>query len=575
MKALNKKLLRDLWRLKGQALAIAMVVMCGIATFVMTSTAMDSLTEAKNSYYERYRLADLFTNAKRAPLHVVEQIRQIDGVAVAYPRVQFAVTLDVRGLDEPASALVLSVPDFGDIPLNDLYIRKGRRPLPSENDRVLVSEAFANAHGFEPADTLKAVINGRMRTLTISGIVLSPEFVYSLAPGQLFPDDKRYGILWMNRRALEAATDMDGAFNSLVLSLSPDAKANGSQNDIMFAIDNLLEPYGGIDTITRKDQPSYWFVQNELTQLRTMGLWVPIIFLSVAAFLLNIVLGRQIQLERDQIGMLKALGYEDRQIALHYLGYALTIVFLGSALGTILGMVVGSSLLVLYTQYFHFPSLTYIFNANSLSLAMIVSLLAAVAATFNSVRKIVALPPAEAMQPAPPMMYKKSFLDRIGVFKLFSTTGRMIVRHLERRPSRAIMSIVGVSLSAAIFLSTIFMIDSMDQMLDVQYNIASREDVNLMFVEARSMRAMEDVRQMPGVLAVEPYRVVPARIKFGNKMHRGQITGITPEAKLKRMIDIDLKPIGMPSSGLMLSTKLAQILGVGRGDCLYVIGEPE
>lgn len=566
MKALNKKLLRDLWRLKGQAIAIAMVVMCGIATYVMTSTAMDSLTEAKNSYYERYRLADLFANAKRAPLQIVEQIRELDGVAVAYPRVQFPVRLDVEGLDESASALILSVPDVGEIPLNDLFVRKGRRPLPSENDRVMVSEAFATAHGFEPEDTLKAIINGRMRTLTISGIVLSPEFVYTLAPGHMFPDNLRYGTLWMNRRALEAATDMDGAFNNIVIRLSPKAKTK----DIMFAIDQILKPYGGIDTFERENQLSYWFIQNELNQLKTMAVIVPTIFLGVAAFLLNIVLGRQIQLERDQIGMLKALGYGDRQIGLHYLGYALAIVFVGSALGTVLGYVVGKSLMGIYAQYFQFPELNYLFKASSLSIAMVVSLMAAVIATIGSVRKVVDLPPAEAMQQAPPMMYKKSFLDRLGLFKLFSTTFRMIVRHLERRPSRAIMSIVGVSLSASIFLSTIFLIDGLDLMLDVQYNVASREDVNVSFVEARSMRAMEDIRHLPGVLAAEPFRVVPARLRFGNKFHRGRITGITPEARLKRMIDINLNPITMPDKGVMLSTKLAEILGVSRGDLITI-----
>ena len=563
---LNKKLLRDIWRLKGQVLAISFVVACGIATYIMSQTAITSLEQAKDTYFERYRLADIYAHAKRAPMRLMPQIEAIDGVAHAYPRVSFAATLDVPGMDEPATSLIISVPEIGEIPLNALYLVKGRFIEPGENSHVLVSEAFADAHNFSAGDHFSAVINSRKRQLTIAGIVLSPEFVYSLAPGSLFPDDKRFGILFMNRRALEATTNMDGAFNNLVIKTTPGT----NEKLVMEQVNELLAPYGGIDAYPKDDQISYWFINNELKQLSSVGWVVPIIFLSVAAFLLNIVLGRQISIERDQIGMLKAIGYYNLDIGLHYLGFALTIVFIGAFIGTGLGVWLGSGLMTLYTLYFHFPSLDYIFSPSTLAVSGLISLFAAAIGTINAVQRVVALPPAEAMQPAPPMMYKKTLLERINLFKYLSTSGRMIFRHLERRFTRAILTILGVALSAAIFLASSFIIDSIDYMLEVQYDVADRGDATLSFVEPRSMQAMEDVTHLPSVLAAEPYRIVPARLRFGHRSHRGAITGVEPNASLKRMVDVNIKPVSMPDEGIMLSEKLASMLGAFRGDIITI-----
>jgi len=559
---LNRKLLRDILRLKGQVLAISLVVACGIATYIMSQTAVRSLDVAKDSYFDRYRIADIYAQAKRVPMRLLQQVQAIEGVVQTYSRINFGVTLDVPGMDEPATALILSVPETGDIPLNGLYLVSGRFLEPGETGHILVSEAFASAHTFKPGDKFSAVINARKRELTIAGIVLSPEFVYSLAPGNIFPDDKRYGVLYMNRRALEAATNMDGAFNDLTVKLAP--KANEEQ--IIARINTLLEPYGGRDAFSKDDQISYWFIQNELLQLRTIGWVVPAIFLTVASFLLNIVLSRQVSTERDQIGMLKAIGYHNIDIGLHYIGFALTIVIFGALMGTGLGIWLGSGLMNIYALYFHFPSLDYIFAPSTLAFSGLISLVAAIVGTLNAVRAVVVLPPAEAMHPAPPMIYRKTLLERLHILQMFSTTARMIFRHLERRPLRAVLSVTGVALSTAIFLASAFAIDSIDFMLDVQFEVADRADVSLTFVEPRSAQALDEIIHLPGVMATEPYRMVPARLKFGHKSHRGGITGITPTALLKRMVNEDISPVTMPESGVMLSEKLGRLLGASRGD---------
>ena len=583
---LDRKLIRDMWRLKGQVLAIAFVVACGIATYVMSKTTMDSLRQARDTYYQEYRLADVFAVAKRAPMVLKEQLQKIDGVITVYPRIVYSVTLDVAGMDEPASGLLISLPEVGAPLLNDVFLRQGRFPGPYEADAILASEAFTEAHGLMTGDTVDAIINGRKRTLRITGVGLSPEYVYSIGPGTILPDDKRFGIFWMGRRALEAASDLDGAFNSLVLktasnasieditgavdrllapyggidsigvedqlsywfvepfingrkrtlritgvglspeyvysigpgTILPDDKrfgifwmgrraleaasdldgafnslvlktaSNASIEDITGAVDRLLAPYGGIDSIGVEDQLSYWFVENELQELEAMIFIIPGIFLGVSAFLLNIVLSRRIATEREQIGMLKALGLSNGEVGWHYMKLALTVVILGAIIGTGLGSWLGQGITEMYTQFFRFPLLAFVFEPQTVVVGFAISMAAAVLGAAYAVAGVVRLPPAEAMHPASPTSYRGTLSGRLGLPRLFSVPSRMIVRHLERRPLRALMSVAGVALSAAIFVAASFGIDAFDHMIYVQYNLADREDVNVVFVEIKPPR---------------------------------------------------------------------------------------
>jgi len=563
---LDRKLLRDLWRIKGQVIAIAFVVACGIATFVVMKTAMDSLSEARTVYYERYRIADIFAHAKRAPLSVADRLREVEGVAQIYPRIMFGATLDVAGMDEPATAQVLSVPDTGDVPLNALHLVKGRLLQPFETNQILLSEAFAVAHGLGPGDSLQAVINGHKHKLVIAGIVLSPEFVYSLPPGGMMPDDQRYGVIWMGRRALEAMTDMDGAFNSLVLSILPHANSKVIEAEV----DALLGPYGGIDAYPKEDQVSYWFVENELFQLGTMGMIVPAIFLGVAAFLLNIVLARQVAHEREQIGMLKALGLANRQVAWHYMKFVLVIVVLGALIGSGLGAWLGKGLANIYMMYFKFPTFTFIFDFRTVAWGALISVLAAGSGAAIGMRRAVALPPAEAMRPAPPERYNDRILKIIKRFNVFSAITRMMVRHIERRPVRFGLGVIGVAMSVAIMIASMFGIDSMQHMIDAQYQVLNRDDVRLTFVEPTSRRALDESRHLPGVLQAEGFRSVPVRLVHGPRSHRTALTGYPEGAEMMQVANLDMVPIPLPDKGILLSEKLARMLQIGVGELIEV-----
>lgn len=562
LSALNRKLLRDLWNIKGQLVAIIFVMASGIMTFVLSFGVIDSLELGRDVYYDRFQFADVWAGAKRVPDGVREQIQEIDGVAQMETRVTFGAIIQVEGMDEPATGRLISMPDNRQPILNQIYLKQGRWLRPDEEGAVLASEAFVIAHEFVLGDTVDMIINGHKRTLKIVGIALSPEYVYSLGPGSLFPDDKRFGVFWMSRRALEAAVNMDGAFNDVALSLNRSADAQRVKSEL----DRILKPYGGLISFDRSEQMSNWFVENELTQLRTTGSFAPVIFLAVAAFLINVVMTRQVATQRVQIGMLKAVGYRESEIALHYLRMVMVIVIVGSILGLVGGVWLGSGLLNLYGDFFRFPYLSYSYSVDVMILAVFFCAAAATAGTWIAMKQAASLPPAEAMRAEAPTEFNQTILERLGVDQYFSFLSRIVLRQLERRPIRALLSSLGVGFALSILVFANSMTDSMNYMMNVQYDVGNREDLMLSFVEPRHKRALEEIRLMPGVLKVEPLRNVPVNLSHGHLSKRTGISGIMQGPDLHRVLDKDLKPVDISSGGFVMSRKLAELLNVRVGD---------
>ena len=560
--ALNRKLLRDLWGMKAQAAAIAMVVASGAALFVMYLSNFASLRRTQAAYYQRQRFADVFASLERAPLRLIQDIAAIPGVSAVEPRVVATVTLDLPQLDEPAAGRLVSIPADRRPRINDLFLRRGRWIEPDRPDEVIASEAFVSAHGFQPGDTVRAVINGRLRRLTIVGVALSPEYVYSIRPGDLVPDDRRFGVLWMDHRALAAAFDMEGGFNDVALALGPGA----SLEDVRSRLDRLLDPYGGLGALPRAQQLSHWMLESELTQLQNFGFMLPLIFLLVASFILNVALTRMLALQRPQIASLKALGYSDASIGWHYLKFALAIGAAGVVLGTVVGAWLGSRLIALYNDYFRFPVLLYSVPAGVVAGATALTLGAAAAGAVSAVRRAVRVPPAEAMRPEPPAGYRRTMLETRWLGRQLGTAGRMVVRNVGRHPLRAGASIVGIALAVAVLMIGVVMADVIDRIIVMQFWVAERQDVTVTFVEPRSADARHALARLPGVLAVEPQRSVPARIRAGHRERYLSITGVAPDARLRQILNRDGRTLRVPPAGVVLSRVLAERLDVVPGD---------
>ncbi|MGB9092701.1 MAG: ABC transporter permease, partial [Gallionella sp.] len=433
MRPINKILWRDLWHLRGQVLAAALVVCCGVMAQVSMRSTYLSLEATQAGYYDRYRFADVFASLKRAPESVADQIRALPGVAQVRTRVVADVTLDVPGLAEPASGRLVSIPERQAPMINDIFLRRGRYIEPAHPDEVLVSEVFAQANKLDVGDKLGAILNGRWRELTVVGIALSPEYIYEVGPGMLFPDNRRYGVLWMGRDALASAFDMQGAFNDVALTLAPRAYNQGAeQAEVIARLDRLLQRYGGFSAYGRSDQLSNRFLTDELGEIEVSSTYLPAIFLAVAVFLIYIVLSRLVVMQRTQIGLLKAFGYSSLGVGLHYLKFAVVIVLFGLVPGLLLGLYLGEQVTALYREYFHFPLLALVISPAVLFWAALVNLLAACAGAIAAVRRVTALAPAEAMRPEAPANFRTGLIERSGVARWLSASARMIVRNLVR-----------------------------------------------------------------------------------------------------------------------------------------------
>jgi putative ABC transport system permease protein len=568
MRALDRKLLRDLWHLRGQVLAIAAVIMGGVATLVMSLSTYDSLVTTRDRFYGEYRLADVFAGLKRAPEPVAERLRAVAGVERLETRVTAGVKLEVPGFTDPITGLLLSIPDSGEPQLNALHLKRGRSVQPYSADEVVLADSFADAHRLEPGDRVAAIINGKRKALTVVGVAVSPEYVYQIAPGAMFPDFKRYGVLWAARSALAAAYDMQGAFNDVTMTLARGAEVQ----DVIDRVDAILGSYGGTGSYARKDQFSNRFLSEELKQLQTTATLFPAIFLGVAAFLLNVVVSRLIALQREQIAILKAFGYTNAAIGGHYVKLVLLVVLLGVAAGVALGAWFGQGLSNVYMETtFRFPYLDYRLQTGVVLAALVISGGAAIGGTLFAVFRASRLAPAEGMRPETPTVYRATFIERIGLQRWFAAPSRMILRHIERRPVKSMLTVLGIACACALMMVGNYQKGAIDFMVDVQFRQAAREDLAVTFIEPTSGKALHELAALPGVRHVEGFRDVPAILRFENYRHRSAVYGIQPDGQLHRSLDRSLRPVQVPAGGIVLTDHLADnILHVQDGDMLSV-----
>lgn len=566
MKALDRKLLRDLRLMWSQALTIALVVASGIGGFITSLSAVDSLALARDRFYADGRFADVFATVKRAPSSLVDTLRELPGVADVQPTLEEVVRVEVPGQTDPVIGQLIGLrPGELSQRMNRVTVSRGRMPERSTSGgggssiEVLVSEGFAQARGLVPGSRVEAQINGRRRTLVVAGTALSPEFIFAGLWGM--PDTRGFGVFWLDHDVLAAAYDMQGAFNRLSVKLAPGASARKVQDSLT----RVLSPYGGREAHGRDLQTSHAMLDNEIKEQRVLGTVLPIIFLAVAAFLLNVVVARLVSTQREQIAALKALGYPNRSIALHYLKLVLLIVMLGLALGVLLGDRLGTMFTGLYAEFFRFPTFEHRIEAWLLVVSVGVAVATAVAGTSNAILATVRLAPAEAMRPPAPGRYRPTLLERLGIRRMAPAL-RMIVRNVERRPLRSALSVGGVAAAVAIVVMGNFFRDAIEVIVDTQFTLSLRGEITLWTAEAVDDSVRLQLARLPGVKAVETTRFVPVNLVNGHREERSLLRGYAPRPDLYRLIDVQGRELLLEGRGLVLTDRLADKLGLKVGD---------
>ena len=566
MTALDRKLLRDFRRLWAQALAIALVLACGVAILLTTFGTFVSLEETRSAYYERNRFADVFADANRAPLWLMQDIRQIEGVRAAEERISQMAVLDVPQRVETVTARILTLPSTGTSQLNQPVLQAGRLPSPDASGEVAVNAPFAEANKLQPDDTFRANLNGFRRELTLTGTVLSPEFIYTIGPGALMPDNETFGVLWMPETAVAAAFDMDGAFNNVTLKLNRGANTR----DVIDRLDDLLDPYGGLGAYGRDIQLSNSFIDSELKQLKTSAMILPPIFYAISAFLVAMVMSRIIALERSEIGLLKAVGYSDVEICVHYLLLAVLIAMAGTLIGWGAGTWLALALARLYAEFFDFPYLIYNLDLGAYALSGLLAIASAAMGAGRSALRAARLPPAVAMAPPTPPRFKRTLLDRAMTALHLSQPVVMILRSLLRWPLRSAFTALGLALAVAVLVATSFFPAALDELVSTTFDRSNRQDAVLMFEPDIPETALTDVTRLPGVMHAEGQQFQSAMLRNGHREKEVAIEARRPGADLARIIASDGRAVDPPPRGLLLSQRLARQLDVQPGDLVEV-----
>jgi putative ABC transport system permease protein len=562
MRTLNRKLLRDLRRMRSQAIAIGAVVAAGVCVSVLGVCNEATLMASQRHVYDEHRFADVWVMLKRAPRAVANDLARIRGVDVVEPRLLVPAMLDMPDVAEPVSLRIVGLPARAP-QLNDISIVDGAAVRASTD--ILVSQPFATAHRLRPGDSVTAILNNRRRTLTVVGIAFSPEFLYAVPPGTLFPNNRTFGVGWMDERAVAAAFGLDGAFNNAVFRLMPGA----TTEDVVRRIDRHLAPYGGFGAYPRANQPSHWVLEGELSELRTTGRILPTVFAAVAAFLLHVVISRLIAAQREQIGVLEAFGYARRQIALHYAKLVMVIAAGGVLVGIPGGILLASKLSSLYGEFFSFPVLLFRVPPMPILSAALAATTVALLGGALALRSVLRIAPAVALRPPAPEQFRPTLVDRLGWQHLLAPWLRIVMRSLERRLMRVGLAIVSVSLAAAIVVVGRYA-DALRYVMDVEFSRAQRQSATVSFVDPKPLAERVALARWPGVLAVEPFRAVPVIFVSARTSRRGALTGIGSEPIMARPLDTQLRPVMIPADGVVLSAKLAELLNVAPGDTLQI-----
>ena len=568
MMALDRKLLRDLWRTRAQVASIALVLAGGVLSVVSIRGTASSLVRARDAYYAAGHFADVFATLTRAPDEVRTRLAALPGVERVQTGVVKDVRLDIAGFDRPGTGRLISMPAAheGRQRLNLVHLVRGRMLAPDADDEVLISGRFAEVNDLAPGDTLTAVINERRTSLRIVGIGAAPDYLYEQGGGGIAVDERAFGLLWAPHALVTEATGMRGAFNDVAIELAPSAR----ESAVIAGVDSVLARYGGRGAIGRRDQLSHRIVENELAQLLVMGWAFPVFFIGVAAFLTGTVLSRLIATEREQIAVLKAFGYTNGAVARHYLAYAALAFLLGLAIGIGIGEWFGRAITNLYGDILRIPGLRFHIDWPAMLLALGVLSVAALMGAARSVLGASGLPPAEALRPPAPARYHMLLLDRLGLGAILPASARMVLRGIERRPSRALLGAAGIGAALAMMVGTLSLFDASRRMIDVMFRIGHRETLGVQLVSSVPVSAASRFRALPGVTAVELTRTVPVRIRHAGRSRTLGLTGLDRGAELYRLVDVHGAPREVPLDGVTISASLARTLEARVGDTVRI-----
>ncbi len=566
MAVLHHKLARDLRHSLGTLLTVVSIIAAGAGSFVGFGSAQRILESSQAAYYRQYRLADFWVDLKKVPLAALERVAAMPDVAAVESRVVFEVILDLPGKDRPLAGRLISAPaDDVAGTINGVCLVRGSGFSPDRDEELILGEAFAQAHGLSPGDRLPLILNRKRVSFFITGTAISPEYVYLVrGEGDLLPDPEHFGILYIKERYAREILDFEQAANQVVGLLSPGAR---QPDQTLEQIAALLEPYGVLAVTPRSRQASNRFLSDEIAGLSVTAVVMPVIFLSVAALALNLLMHRLAERQRSVIGTLKALGYRDREVLQHFLSFGLVVGLLGGIAGIGVGLVFCWTMIRMYRLFYQFPRFLVEVHPDLLAIGLFISVAFALLGTVNGVWVVLRLSPAEAMRPRPPQSGGAVWLERWPrLWRSLGFRSHMALRSVARNRTRTLSGVISSALAVCLLLLTLSMYDSMAELVDFQFDAVLRSDVDIGMRQEQSSAALLEAQALPGVDHAEAALAVVCNLSNGRRSRRMGILGLAPGHRLLTPMSADRQPVAIPRHGLVMSRKLAELLDLGVGD---------
>jgi len=567
---LDRKLLREVRSSGLTLLAITSVMTVGAMCFVYMRSTYHNLSLAKWQYYSQCRMADFWIDLKKAPLVEAQELAKLPGVTAIRPRIQFYATVDLDRVREPLNGMVLSLPDQREPIINDIVLESGGYFTDRRDNEVIVNAAFARRHAITPGQTIHLILNNRRQELHVVATAISSEFVYMVAPGSISPDPEHFGVFYIKRSFAEDVFDFDGATNQIVGLLDPLARSRPQET--LRQMEVLLAPYGVMTAYAQKTQSSNQFLSDEIRGLGLFSTMMPTIFLAVAALVLNVLMVRLIDQQRVTIGTLKAIGYLDYQIFLHYTKFALALGLFSGLVGLGLGYLMANFVTSLYRMFYEFPNLeNRVFPGTYLG-GLGVALACALIGSLQAARQALALNPAEAMRAKPPVQGGAIWLERWPwLWRRLSFGWRLVLRNVFRNRLRTAVGVFATAMGAGLLVTGFILACAINYLIAFQFQLVTRSDIDLRFKDELGRGALLEAARLPGVDRAEPQFDVACTFIHGPVRRRGAISGLSPGARLTRPRDLQGDPIRIPENGLAMSRKMARLLGVRAGDELTVL----
>lgn len=566
MKKLNLRLFRQIKSTKGQFISITVMVIIALAIFISMNMVSDNLSISLETFYEMTNFTDLFSEVVKIPQSVIEGLESIPGVSNAQGRVRADVLFKVEDDSEKVRVRLISIP-LGDYVLNDNYVVEGEKN-PQGINSVVVIKQFADARNIKVGDQISPIISGREYNLFVTGIIANPEYIYLMENEMnLLPAPDKFGVLYVSEEMAQNVLGYQGSYNEVIIKLNDYEDSNVEK--VIEDVEDYLEPYGLIRMIEKDNQLSNSIMNQELDQLDNMSVSITILFLGVAGVIIYIMLMRLVNNDRISIGVLKAIGYSNFEVLTHYLKYAILIGMAGSILGIILSIPIAAGFTNLYILYMNIPILETQLHYRYFIYGFILTILFCIIAGFFGTRKILKIMPSDSMKPEAPEIGGRIWLEKISfLWKRFTFSWKMVFRNMFRNKKRAIILILGISLTYGITMVPLYMSLIWNTLFDVQYKVFQTMDYGVVFGKPFNESILDDISKIVELDHIEPKIEYPFELEKGWKKKTINVIALNKDTKVYNFRNNKGSPIFLQEDGIILSETIAKSLNANIGDLI-------